>query len=253
MEVAEFQKKLSDLCALAGENGQVLTTGQLKDTLAGTDLDKDQLLKVLSYLKLQGITIEGAVLPEEPEKGSGETADEAPEREQIPLTAQEQAYLEDYRSSLSAFHPSGSKTEELFLRLAGGSEEARNELAGRYMDTAAELAVEMNCQEISLADLIQEANVSLMSALRDCGETVRDDAWLRREIRNGIQKAIETQQDTRFADDALVAKVEKLESAVKELTEDEEENKFTVNELAILLDMDVEEIQDILRLTGDDK
>ena len=50
-------------------------------------------------------------------------------------------------------------------------------------------------------------------------------------------------------------KVEKLEAAVRELTEDEDEesSKFSVEELAIILDMDEEEIRDVLRLTGDDK
>ena len=59
----------------------------------------------------------------------------------------------------------------------------------------------------------------------------------------------------KFEDDCLVAKVENLESAVRELTEDEdgEEPQFSVEELAIILDMDVEEIRGVLRLTGDDK
>ena len=49
--------------------------------------------------------------------------------------------------------------------------------------------------------------------------------------------------------------MEKLEAAVRELTEDEddENSKFSVEELAIILDMDEEEIRDVLRLTGDDK
>ena len=43
--------------------------------------------------------------------------------------------------------------------------------------------------------------------------------------------------------------------SVRELTEDDEDekSKFSVEELAIILDMDVEEIRDVLRLTGDDK
>ena len=59
----------------------------------------------------------------------------------------------------------------------------------------------------------------------------------------------------KFEDDYLVAKVEKLEAAVRELTEDEEDesSKFSAGELAIILDMDEEEIRDVLRLTGDDK
>ena len=47
-------------------------------------------------------------------------------------------------------------------------------------------------------------------------------------------------------------KVRKLEAAVRELSEGEEK-KFSLEELAILLNMDVDEIRDVLRLTGDDQ
>ena len=47
-------------------------------------------------------------------------------------------------------------------------------------------------------------------------------------------------------------KVRKLEAAVRELSE-EGEKKFSLEELAVLLDMDVDEIRDVLRLTGDDQ
>lgn len=51
----------------------------------------------------------------------------------------------------------------------------------------------------------------------------------------------------------LVSKVENLEAAVKELTDDDDATKFTIDELAVILDMNVDEIRDVLRLTGDDK
>ena len=40
---------------------------------------------------------------------------------------------------------------------------------------------------------------------------------------------------------------------MKDLTDDDWENRFTIDELAVILDMNVDEIRDILRLTGDDK
>lgn len=43
-------------------------------------------------------------------------------------------------------------------------------------------------------------------------------------------------------DDSLVARVEKLESAVRELNDGEDEkNAFTIDELAIILDMKVDD------------
>lgn len=245
MDVLEFQKKLSEICALAAENGKKLTAVQIKETFSGMELKKEQLLKVLSYLNQQGISIEGVELPEKGEKEETRRA--------VPLTEQEQTYLEEYKRSLSAFSPSEKSLEELFGELAKGSEEAKSELAGRYLETAAELAAEMNCEEIFLGDLIQEGSLSLMAALNQGTQTVHDHEWLCGEIRKGIKRAVDAQVQRKFEDDSLVAKVQNLEAAVKDLTEDDEENKFTINELAIILDMDVEEIRGILRLTGDDK
>ena len=68
-----------------------------------------------------------------------------------------------------------------------------------------------------------------------------------------IIAAIEEQTQQKFQDDCLVTKVEKLESAVKDLTDDDGENRFTIDELAVILDMNVDEIRDVLRITGDDK
>lgn len=74
------------------------------------------------------------------------------------------------------------------------------------------------------------------------------------EVRKGLIRVLEEQTQRKFADDSLVARVEKLESAVRELNDDEDDkNAFSIDELAIILDMKVDEIRDVLRLTGDDK
>ena len=48
----------------------------------------------------------------------------------------------------------------------------------------------------------------------------------------------------------MVEKVRKLEAAIRELSDDEEQ-KFSVEELAAYLDMDEEEIRAVLRLTSE--
>ncbi len=103
--------------------------------------------------------------------------------------------------------------------------------------------------------MIQEANLGLLAALDRTDTGLKDDLWLKREIRRAVCGAIREQSDRKMQDDCLVAKVQNLESAIRELTEDEEDsrNKFSIDELAVILDMDVEEIRAVLRLTGDDK
>ena len=67
---------------------------------------------------------------------------------------------------------------------------AQAELSQKYLRAAAEMAVEMNCEEIFIADLIQEANISLLMALGEEGAARKDENWLLGRIRAGIRNAI---------------------------------------------------------------
>lgn len=259
MDVQEFQMKLIQICKMAEEHNKVLTGSQIRDFFSGMELDKGQLLKILQYLKVQGITIEGLDIPaeEQAEKNFSETEEDS-DRTVIPLTEEEEQYLKTYEAGLGRESISKEETKELFDALQGAPEEAekaRKKLTELYLPVVADIATEMNCEEMFLADLIQEGNLSLWDVLNRTEAGGKDDAWLRREIRRGIGQVIEEQTEQKLHDDSLVAKVEKLDHAIRELSEDEEEgeSKFSVNELAIILDMDVEEMKDVLRLTGDDQ
>ena len=69
MDIKLFQQKLNDICAIAEENNKQLSQQQIRDHFDESDLSTSQLVKILQYLKLKGITIEGAdeapVLPEQ--------------------------------------------------------------------------------------------------------------------------------------------------------------------------------------------
>ena len=252
MDVVQFQEKLRNICELGKQKGNMLTHEQIREHFASTDLDTSQMLKVLQYLKLQGIMIEGDTVPVETEE-VGETEPES-KGTSTPLTSEEEAYLKDYLAEVSnGKEVSPEMLHTLFENLADGDAIAEAALTSIYLPVAANMAADMNCTEIQLADLIQEANVVLLTALSDPETERKDDAWLRLQLRKGIIAAIEEQTQKKFQDDCLVAKVEKLETAVKELTDDDGENRFTIDELAVILDMNVDEIRDILRLTGDDK
>ena len=248
MDIQKFQQKLTEVCELGEKNGKVLKPEQIKECFGELDLDKSQLIKILQYLKLKGISIEGAEeISATSQTGPEEVSEE--KEEKVPLTAEEEAYLKEYLEGLEEQEQGERSAEELFELLS------QAELSQKYLRAAAEMAVEMNCEEIFIADLIQEANISLLMALGEEEPEEKDEKWLLGRIRCGIRHAIEEQTQRKFEDDYLVAKVEKLEAAVRELTEDEEDesSKFSVEELAIILDMDEEEIRDVLRLTGDDK
>ena len=150
---------------------------------------------------------------------------------------------------MESFSPEGLDPDDLaslFQAFAKGDTAAEGALTQFYMAQAAQMAAELNCEEIHLADLIQEANLALLASLKETDPQEKNDAWMRGH-------AIEEQTQQKFRDDYLVSKVENLEAAVKELTDDDDATKFTIDELAVILDMNVDEIRDVLRLTGDDK
>ena len=77
MDIQKFQQKLTEVCELGEKNGKVLKPEQIKECFGELDLDKSQLIKILQYLKLKGISIEGAEAiaaapQEEKEDTSGE-------------------------------------------------------------------------------------------------------------------------------------------------------------------------------------
>ena len=84
MDVIQFQEKLRNICELGKQTGNMLTHEQIREHFASTDLETSQMVKVLQYLKLQGIAIEGeenasqTELEEEPQPESKGTS--------IPLT-----------------------------------------------------------------------------------------------------------------------------------------------------------------------
>ena len=259
MDIKLFQQKLNDICAIAEENNKQLSQQQIREHFDESDLSTSQLVKILQYLRLKGITIEGA---EEAASHAGASADtssgEENTTEDLPgtraaLTSEDQAYLTDYMESFSPEGLDIGDLTSLFEAYAKGDSAAEGALTQFYMAAAAQMAAELNCEEIYLADLIQEANLALLAALKEPDPATKNDSWMRGRIRSGILHAIEEQTQQKFRDDYLVSKVENLESAVKELTDDDDTTKFSIDELAVILDMDVDEIRDVLRLTGDDK
>ena len=153
MDIRKFQQKLTEICELGEKNGKVLKPAQIKECFGELDLDKSQLIKILQYLKLKGITIEGAeALAAAPQEEHEEES--AQSEEKVPLTSEEEVYLKEYLEGLEEQEQGTRSAEELFALLSQGDAMAQAELSQKYLRAAAEMAVEMNCEEIFIADLI---------------------------------------------------------------------------------------------------
>ena len=131
MDVIQFQEKLRNICELGKQNGNMLTHEQIREHFASTDLETSQMLKVLQYLKLQGIMIEGDTAPVETEE-VGETEPES-KGTSTPLTSEEEAYLKDYLAEVSnGKEVSPEMLHTLFENLADGDAIAEAALTSKY-------------------------------------------------------------------------------------------------------------------------
>ena len=121
MDIQKFQQKLTEVCELGEKNGKVLKPEQIKECFGELDLDKSQLIKILQYLKLKGISIEGAEeISAASQTGPEEVSEE--KEEKVPLTAEEEAYLKEYLESRKDNDPAlfvGSKKPNSRLTKTG--------------------------------------------------------------------------------------------------------------------------------------
>ena len=142
--------------------------------------------------------------------------------------------------------------ERLFELAKAGEAQAKSRLTELYMKEVLKIAKELHDGEVFLGDMVSEGNIGLIGALESLEEAEDISAFLSGEIRNAILLLLEEQTDQKQSDDILVEKVRNLEHKIKEIMDDDDD-KYSAEELSAFLDMDLEEIQGILRLTGEDK
>lgn len=240
MERVEFQKKLSELSSLAKEHGNCLSTEEVQDFLSALSLNEEQLKLVYEYLSASHITIKGYV-SEQPKK-------------EIPYSPEEQRFLQKYQKELKAFTPLGEEAlEELLLQAEQGDTMAKAQATEQFLHQVLLKARELHGQGLPLEDLVQEGNVGLMLALetlslRETGISASN--YVCSKIQEALQEALEEAQHARRSGDAIADKVNKLSDSILQLT-DELDRQVSIEELSAFLDMDIEEIEDILKLAGE--
>ena len=235
------------------------TTNRDKETAAKETALKDTAIKetAIKDTVIQEAAVKESAIKQTDEEVTKETGRATMENagdETSPsqgLSSEDQEYLEDYLSHLPEDTAFPDK-ERLFQRLNEGDDSVIHPLTEYYLRTAAEMAVRLKSENILLPDLIQEANLGLFEALSDTACRQKNDQWVRAKILAGIRKAIEDQELCMDADRALVERVERLEASIRDLMDEEDQDlKFSIGELAVILDMEEDEIRDILNLTGD--
>lgn len=239
---AEFLKKLNDLVTVVRENGNQITASEVKTYFSGMDLNEEQMELVFDYLLAQKVVVKGYIKMDMP----------ASEETPLVLTEDEEAYLKEYQEDLKAFKPvTEQEREELFKEIIKGNSQAKNRVVEIYLQDVIAIAKEMYHPDIFLGDLIQEGNVGLILGVEMITDVVSAHQTITEQIRQGMQMLIEEHAELSSRDKKMVEKVAMLDEAIKMLTE-ELGRKVTIDELAVYMGMTEDEIEDILKLIGED-
>lgn len=251
MEIEVFQKKLAEIVTFARYNNRKLDGEFVEKFFAEEGMEAAQMEKIYEYLRAQGIHIL--------HNGEEDREDERRElsfQEQTgsePLSEEEEDYLRGYMSTADS---SEEITEEerilLFRRAKAEDSEAKQRLLEVYRPEVEKIVRQMHRKALFVEDMIQEGNIGILAAIAQLEDGDDIHEGILDGIRTAVHSMVREQEEQKWRDDCLVNRVEKLEAAVRNLTE-EAGDKFSVEELSAFLDMSVEEIQDILKLTGEDK
>ena len=237
---AEFLKKLNGLVAVAKGQGDQITIDEVRTYFTDAALTEEQLELVFDYLLAQKVVVKGYI-----------KMTEAVE-EKITYTEEEEAYLKEYLNDLEAFkEEKAGEKESLFAKLIGGDASAKNRLTELYLKEVVEIAKEMYHPEIFLGDIIQEGNVGLILGLDMLADVATAHETIVNQVKQCIQMLIEEHAEVKSRDNKMVEKVTMLDESIKTLTE-ELGRKVTIDELAVYMGMTEEEIDDILRLMGEE-
>ena len=237
---AKFLEKLNGLRGMAKEQGSQITIDEVKAYFSEDALTEEQMELVFDYLLAQKIIVKGYMkLQKESET-------------QVEFTEEEKAYLKEYETDLKAIKDAkDGEVVELVAQVVRGDELAKGRLTEIYLKEVVQIAKKMYHPEVFLGDLIQEGNLGLVLGVEMITDVETAHEVLTTQIKQSIQALLEEYTELSKRDKKMVEKVNQLDESIKALTE-ELGRKVSIDELAVYMGMDIEEIEDILKLMGEE-
>lgn len=221
----KFQEKLNEILKLAMDQGNKMTQGEVETFFEEDALSAEQLNLVSEYLMSQKVEVIGY---------AGKKAESEIGEKEVSLSSEEQSYVEGYLREIGEM--SGKDPQE--ARLA------------YYLPKVVEEAMKLHEPGLFIGDIIQEGNISLMLALGE-SEGADEEAEIQEKVRAGIMVMIESQTETKRRDNKMIERVSELDETIKSMSE-EYGRKVAVDEVADKLGISETEVEDILKLAGEE-
>ncbi|MCR5733211.1 MAG: hypothetical protein K6G22_01270 [Lachnospiraceae bacterium] len=240
MDELSLKKELLRIRALAKSQDGCISKEQITDHLSpsGTDegsaIKKEHLELIYDYLREENIRVfenETERLKDKTDKGNNKT-------DTVRMTSGSDESRKKRLKSLESVLKKEKDAAEVFTEI--------------YLDTVNDIARLYEGQGVFTEDLVGEGNIALLlaaKAVEICDSAEEVDELVTRMIMDAMEKCImDDIENDSFMDEVLL-RVNRLNDAARELSEDLE-RKITIEELAKELSMDVSEIRETIYLSG---
>ena len=261
--IAKFGEKLKQLVAHGKKNKSILELQEINDFFSDMELDAEQMEKVYEYLEANHIDVlrvsgDGDGIEELDDVDDSDivlTDEDDVDMEKIDLSVPDGISIEDpvriYLKEIGKV-PLLSADEEVELakRMAEGDEDAKKRLAEANLRLVVSIAKRYVGRGMLFLDLIQEGNLGLIKAVEkfDYHKGFKFSTYATWWIRQAITRAIADQARTIRIPVHMVETINKLIRVSRQLLQ-ELGREPTPEEIAAELDMPVERVREILKIS----
>ena len=261
--IAKFGEKLKQLVAHGKKNKSILELQEINDFFSDMELDAEQMKKVYEYLQANHIDVlrvsgDGDGIEELDDVDDSDivlTDEDDVDMEKIDLSVPDGISIEDpVRMYLKEIGKvpllSADEEVELAKRMAEGDEDAKKRLAEANLRLVVSIAKRYVGRGMLFLDLIQEGNLGLIKAVEkfDYHKGFKFSTYATWWIRQAITRAIADQARTIRIPVHMVETINKLIRVSRQLLQ-ELGREPTPEEIAAELDMPVERVREILKIS----
>ena len=258
MDMAKFSEKLSELVEMGKKKKNVLEYQEINDFFSDMELEPDQMEKVFDYLEANNIDVLRIGADDDDDIDDVDiviSEEDEVDMEKIDLSVPDGISIEDpvrmYLKEIGKV-PLLTADEEVDLakRMADGDEDAKKRLAEANLRLVVSIAKRYVGRGMLFLDLIQEGNLGLIKAVEkfDYHKGFKFSTYATWWIRQAITRAIADQARTIRIPVHMVETINKLIRVSRQLLQ-ELGREPTPEEIAAQLDMPVERVREILKIS----